>query len=83
MRPLTLNLIIQLINYSIIDLSLQRFGLLRFRSGSCMKREPGANPGQTRCCKLHNQKPKYSWSLSFNDGKTGLRRSESEDLPDH
>ncbi|MGJ7025800.1 hypothetical protein GGQ94_001516 [Petrimonas sulfuriphila] len=48
-----------------------------------MKRESGANPEQTRCCKL-NQNPRAilkSTVPANRDGKVAQRTSKSEDLP--
>ena len=45
--------------------------MLLFKEAS-MKREPGVNPGQTRCCELHEPKPILKVTIG-NDGKTRPR----------
>ena len=47
-----------------------------------VKREPGANPGQTRCCKFHSKLFEYATSHCPQAGWEGIqRRNKSEDLP--
>jgi len=57
-------------------LTANRFAFLHSEKGD--KREPGANPGQSRCCETPNNVLKRSeWPLAANDnvGKASGRES--------
>jgi hypothetical protein len=52
-----------------------RFGGVPPRSGKTLKRESGANPEQTRCCKLHKNVFKHTaYPLFHKEWEGGLKK---------
>ena len=49
-------------------------------SGDGMKRESGANPGQSRCCELLRKRVNHQGHCSMDEGEGDALWSESEDL---
>lgn len=67
---------------SVIFVHVQVFLIAICMAAEGMKREPGVNPGQTRCCDLfvntfHKEKPLF---LTWGSGKV-WDVGKSEDLP--
>lgn len=70
--------------FLIFFLSLQCIGLYSPCSGDAIKRESGANPEQSRCCKFHIMLQtinSLSMPLDMLSGKAVCNRNKSEDLP--
>ena len=54
-----------------------------FSARKGMKRESGANPEQSRCCKPHSGMAENHCQVPKPDGKVAKTRGKSEDLPIH